>query len=329
MPQTDANYLQTCLGAFRETSEKMYGYAFDLPAIERSVSHLRDKRPLTYTDLSYFISPRHWWFEKFWVFPPEHHVTTALKRVTFSFWQLPGKYEDKVVEGLLDVFKSIELVSIILRFIRPEHYGIISPPVERVLDVRRGNDAVETYLNYISDLRHIRQEYLLERVADADMALWVLHAKCFGSLRDPVIARAYTNDPFIIRLRTRNLMASLDGHSDAQLAQGLEEVKPNLAALIGCYRLELLIREVSELFKVALIGSGLDLDKVIDSLPNSGEINPLRKANWKRLMKVRNGLFHAGRQPTDKQRADLIKEVVQLEIDLLRLRQDRSPGTSR
>jgi len=52
-----------------------------------------------------------------------------------------------LVAALLEVFKSVELVSIILRFVKPEHYGIISPPVERVLDVQRGSDAVETYLN--------------------------------------------------------------------------------------------------------------------------------------------------------------------------------------
>jgi len=93
-----------------------------------------------------FESPIHWWFQKYWVFPPEHHVAPELKRRTFNFWRLP-KGEVPLVAALLEVFKSVELVSIILRFVKPEHYGIISPPVERVLDVQRGSDAVETYLN--------------------------------------------------------------------------------------------------------------------------------------------------------------------------------------
>jgi hypothetical protein len=51
--------------------EKKYpGRAFDLPAIERSVKHLRRHAPLSYADLARFESPNHWWFEKFWVFPP-------------------------------------------------------------------------------------------------------------------------------------------------------------------------------------------------------------------------------------------------------------------
>lgn len=328
MIQTESNYLLTCLKSFREISEKRYGIAFDLRAIERSVSHLRDQRKaLTCSDLRYFESPEHWWFEKFWVFPPEHHISPALQRTTFNFWQLP-RNERKVIEALLDVFKSVELVSIILRFIRPEHYGIISPPVERVLDVRRGNDAVETYLNYTVDLRAIREHYLFERTADADMALWVLHEKCFGNLQDQAIKHAYDTDAFMIRLRAKNLVASLAGLSDAQLAQGLEEVRPDLAVLIGCYRLELQIREVAEIFGVTPVGSGLDIDKLIDCLPNLGGVNAVRRENWRRLMRVRNGLFHAGRQPTDKQRNDLIREVVQLGVDLpcFRLERSKDPG---
>lgn len=55
-----------------------------------------------------------------------------LEERTFNFWQLP-KNEVSLITALLDVFKSIGLVSILLRFVRPDHYGIISHPVERVL----------------------------------------------------------------------------------------------------------------------------------------------------------------------------------------------------
>ena len=140
-------YLQACLSAFGEVSEKKYGRPFNFRAIEISVNHLRGKKPLTYTDLQYFESSEHWWFKDYWAFPPQDRIASALKDRRFNFWQLPKK-ETQTLRDLLDAFKSIELVSIILRFVRPEHYGIISPPVERVLDVRRGSDAVETYLNY-------------------------------------------------------------------------------------------------------------------------------------------------------------------------------------
>src|SRR5438309_2250012 len=132
-------YLQACLSAFSEVSEKKYGRPFNYSAIESSVNHLRGKEPLTYTDLQYFESSEHWWFKDYWAFPPQDRIVSTLKERRYNFWQLP-KNEARTLRDLLDAFKSIELASIILRFVRPEHYGIISPPVEHVLDVRRGND---------------------------------------------------------------------------------------------------------------------------------------------------------------------------------------------
>ena len=173
-------------------------------------------------DLAYFVAREHWWFEKFWVFPPEETVTPALARVKFDFWNLP-RNQERELGKLLDVFKSIELVSIILRFVKPAAYGIISPPVERVLDVRRGSDALETYRNYLDDLREIQRHYRFARAADADMALWVLHERCFGTLRDAETAAAYAGDRFMLRLRAKNLVGHLlAGRSYAAFADALE-----------------------------------------------------------------------------------------------------------
>jgi hypothetical protein len=308
-------YLQACLSAFSEVSEKKYGRPFNFRAIEISVGHLRGKKPLTYTDLQYFESSEHWWFKDYWAFPPQDRIVSALKDRRFNFWQLPKK-ETQTLLDLLDAFKSIELVSIILRFVRPEHYGIISPPVERVLDVRRGSDAGETYLNYTGDLRNIRKAYSLPRVADVDMALWVLHERCFGTLQDSEIKGLYFNDLFMLRLRAKNLVGPLSQLSHSQLAQALENVHPDLAGLIACYRFEILIREIAQKLKVVELGSRLKLSEVIDRLANTGKIDSLRKGTWTRLYQIRNGYFHEDREPNDKQRADLIGEVLRIEREL-------------
>ena len=150
------NYLLTCLNEFPEICRKKYGTTFDLKAVEDRVKGLRRKTELTYKDLHYFESPRHWWFQRFWVFPPESRVAPALKGIKFDFWNLSSDNESVVIRQLLYAFKSIELVSIILRFIRPENYAIFSSPTQRLLDIRRGRDPVETYVNYLRDLREIR-----------------------------------------------------------------------------------------------------------------------------------------------------------------------------
>ncbi len=228
--------------------------------------------------------------------------------------------EAPLITGLMDVFKSIELVSIILRFVRPEHYGIISLPVERVLDVRRGSEAIETYQNYLADLRAVRFHYGFKRTADADMALWVLHERCFGESRDPAVRRAYLADPFMLELRAKNLVAPLTEISYSRLAAALREPAPELAALIACYTMELLIRRIAGVLGVVERKARLDLGEVIETLPNHRGIDPVRKAAWRRLKAIRNDLFHDGRQPSAKALSDLVEEVLLIEqlLGLLR-----------
>jgi len=313
--------LKACFSAFREVSAAKYdGIPFDLPAIERKVAHLREKRMLGYDDLRYFEAPEHWWFTKFWVFPPERDLARSLKGKTFDFWHLP-KRESTVIGQLLEVFKSIELASIILRFIRPDAYGIISPPVERILDVRRGSDAIETYQNYLSDLRSISSAYGFDRVANADMALWVLHEKCFGELRDEDVAASYRADPEILRIRAKNLVLPLSDISHPRLAEALVHTKPDLAAVVACHSLELLLREIA--VHIAPDIARLKMESLIEELPNYSGIDVIRKGIWKRLLGVRNRLFHEGRLPSAREAADLVTEVVRVEQDAHRL---RKPG---
>ncbi len=309
-----SSYLHACLQSFPDVSERLYGSRFDLAAIERRVAPLQRRGLLTYKDLAYFVAPEHWWFEKFWVFPPEDKVTPALARTKFDFWNLP-RNQERELGSLLDVFKSIELVSIVLRFVKPAAYGIISPPVERVLDVRRGSDARETYRNYLDDLREIQRHYRFARAADADMALWVLHERCFGTLRDPQIAAAWAADRFMLRLRGKNLVGHLlAGRSYAEFADALEASNPELAAVVACYAFELALRALAERRGVVSARAFIKLGELIDAFPPA--VDPIRRGEWKRLKGFRDALFHEGRRPRGEQTAALIREVQRLEAEL-------------
>jgi len=291
MTRSGAKYLNKCFIDFRQTIEKKYGRPFDLPAIEKSVRHLCREIPLSYSDLAQFESPQHWWFEKFWVFPPEHQLSPGLKRRKFNFWGLP-KHEGGVIASLHEVFRSIELVSIILRFVRPENYGIFSPPVERVLDVRRGSDAVETYLNYLEDLRAIAKEYRFARVADADMALWVVHERCYGTLTDRDVENSYFADPFMLQLRAKNLLSQFfRKHSYLELSTALLSVNPELAAQIAGIEFERKIRIRGYNAKDANV-EDLDLKALIDHLQTQRLIDPLTAGRWQAARKTRNKAIH-------------------------------------
>jgi hypothetical protein len=309
-------YMRQCLSRFPEICRWKYGIEFNLAAVERKVRHLRRRTPLRYADLKYFESAEHWWFQRFWVFPPRNHIEPALKKETFNFWNLTQKNEADTIRRLLYIFKSIELVSIILRFIRPEHYGIYSSPVQHMLEIRRGRDLVETYLNYLNNLREIRKHYDFTRVADADMALWVLHEKCFGTYRDPKIEEAYRADDFMLQLRAKNLVAPLGELSDARLAGALSAVKPDIAAVIACYCFEIQVRKLALSLGLAGADPHRRFEQIIDDLPNYGPVDAVRKGLWRSLKSARNDLFHCGKLPGPRERLLLVKEVNRLEHDL-------------
>ncbi|MBN1545412.1 MAG: hypothetical protein JW902_01990 [Syntrophaceae bacterium] len=294
-----------------------YGVEFDLASVEGKVKHLRRRTPLSYADLEHFKSPDQWYFDRFWTFPPEEKIGPALEKEIFDFWNLPDSNEEDTVRRLLYIFKSIELASIVLRFIRPEHYSIYSSPIQHMLDTPRGRDLIDTYLIYIDNLRTIREIYGLERIADVDMALWVLHEKCFGQHRDSEIEKAYLEDDFMLQLRASNLVAPLADLSEARLAGALVDVKPDIAALIACHYLEILIRKLAKHIKLSGINSDTSLDEVINALPNYGPINAKRKALWSRLRQIRNDCFHKDRLPGPQERKLLIEETNRLESEMI------------
>jgi len=81
--------------------------------------------------------------------------------------------DKKVVRRLFDLLKNIEILSCVLRFVDPQNYGILSPPVEYLINVRGRHD-VQKYMNYLKDLEELKEIYGFSRIADVDMALWSL-----------------------------------------------------------------------------------------------------------------------------------------------------------
>ena len=341
------HYLVRCLKQFEEVSRTKYdGKSFNLEAIEDDVRTLRQaRRKLKVSDLESFRNKDHWWFERYWVLPSSTDVDPHLEDKTFDFHQLSKNNEDThkeraVINDLLSAFRSIELVSIILRFIRPESFGILSPPVERVLDVRRGSGAVETYIYYLRDLRKIRDHYEgLPRAADADKALWVLHEKCFSEPpEDPAMKQEYERDVFMQRLRAANLVAPLESLSLPRLAEALETVRNDLAGLVGCYAFEDGVHKRAELNKIPLIAKDSSgrivnrkMHEIIDELRNRKVISDLTAGIWRRLQGIRNDVFHAKvTAPTERDIRDLVQEVIEIDVsnrDIERTRQSKVKKT--
>lgn len=332
------NYLHVCQKQFERVSEERYGSPFNLKAIEEDVQHLRSEKKISYHDLTYFTKKEHWWFDRFWILPSQSQVDAALENKTFNFWQLSKRNEgndkeQQTIHDLLEVFRSIELVSIILRFVRPESFGIISPPVEQVLSVRRGVDAIKTYSFYLSDLRAIRDHYEFQRAADADMALWVLHDKIFSSPpKDPTMKSEFDKDPFMLRLRTKNLVSPLAEVPLSRMADAMVETMPKVAGLIACSAFEVAVCNRAKLKGVPLTKrrdkgemASCTLEELINALEEQGVINHLTARSWHRLRKFRNYLVHGEEPaPTQARIQEFIQDVMSIEETNRELR--GSPG---
>lgn len=306
------DYLRQCLNLFAGVSKELSGKQFDLEVLEEKVKTLRSGEIRVRAILEHFghfKNTEHWWFDKYWILPSLHDLSREQQRKTFSFHQLSrgneGKpNEQKVISDLVEVFRHIELVSIILRFIRPESFGILSPPVEHVLALSRGRDHVETYLNYLKDLRSIRNEsqYELRTAAETDMALWVLEHKCyFKKMMDVEIKQEFEEDEFMLQLRARNLVTPLQNLSSARLASALYSQKDlnRLTSLVGCYALEENVKHWTHKENVEKEAKRLaqkerpTLADRIEALAARGKLTELERGRLERLKNIRNQVFHA------------------------------------
>ena len=328
------NYLHECLGQFPEVSEKRWdrGKPFDLEALERKVQDLRSRK-VKIEDIQkrfeqHFKETSDWWFDKYWLIPPLSALSQKQeKKISFHQLNEGGSKEKRAIQDLLKAFRHIELVSIILRFIRPDSFGILSPPVEHILELRRGRNAVETYLNYLRNLRRIRNEdkYKLDTAAEADMALWVLEHKCHvEEMKDERIKKTFEEDEFMTRLRAENLATPLGDISLARRAIAFHTIDNDLAALIGCYALEKYVAKLAAVEKAEEEAKRLaklakkerpTLDHRIKALDNKGTFSFFDNNDRDYLRRIRNRVFH-GEEISgidNKEFSSLVEVVLKLE----------------
>lgn len=163
--------------AFTSRFKRIPSYA----ELEKALAPInRTEKALVYSDMRRLTSKHLWVFEDFWTMPPKKLLKTNLKRTKGLFKELPHQ-EERVIKILYDIFKNIEVVSVVLRFIDPADYGIMSPPVKYAIRQRPGKNHVDEYLEFLSVLRQYRDIYNFTRIAGVDIALWTLCEKCIFS----------------------------------------------------------------------------------------------------------------------------------------------------
>lgn len=225
-------WLHRCLEMFGETMEERYGKRPDYAALERQLAPVRSgERAFSYRDLETIQNPRYGDFRQFWRFPAEGDVAQEIDwdHLSRLIQRLPLD-EGEAIARLHAAFKYVQSVSVVLRFVNPEHYGIVSPPVEKILEVRRGATEVETYTNYLRDIRDARDHYGFARAADADMALWVLQERILSTYRFPDLLASYRSDAWLRERRIINLVSEMSREEVLTLldrARGMDLERPS------------------------------------------------------------------------------------------------------
>jgi hypothetical protein len=158
---------------FEKVCFNKYGMVINFRPLEEKMHSLLEGGELTYNQLEEIADEEIWPFKRFWRWPSREQIETELRGTKNIFTSLP-RDEGDVFDSLYSIFKHIELVSIILRFLDPKNYGLYSPPVVKILRLERGGNYREEYLNYLRELRNWQKNFSLPRVADIDMLLWAL-----------------------------------------------------------------------------------------------------------------------------------------------------------
>jgi len=175
-------YLADYNRLFKDIIRRRHGREIDFAQIESKLDHLRKKgEALKYKDLLTIGNDKFWPFSEYWMWPAENQISPRLSKLTGRLSQLPNK-EEFIIGELDGVLKNISLVSIILRFVHPQHYAIYSRPPLWALRIERGRNDVEEYLNYIRVMRTLMRSYGVERTADVDTIVWAT-AKLKGKLQ--------------------------------------------------------------------------------------------------------------------------------------------------
>ncbi|MBD3377433.1 hypothetical protein GF406_20565 [candidate division KSB1 bacterium] len=260
------NFLKESFELFPKLTGIMFGFEYAMEKIERKVQHVKENDRLERKDISAIYDAEEWNYNKFW---PDLLTSNQFKQPITGIFNLGWQKRKKTISVLYKKFLHIEVVSVILRFVDPDNFAIISPPVEKFFSLQPRDNHVEYYLNYLDLLRKSSRHFKIpSRIADVDMAIWTLTylVKNWGSeeFRNKwdgkeqctigLIVHHYRNDNFFKKIRLLEALKQLyqdidDGWSEPKriiLADCLDSeiVDPDLAMIIVAYGFENLLWEL-------------------------------------------------------------------------------------
>jgi hypothetical protein len=241
---------------YSKAAERYYACRLEPSEVERELAGIGEGPVRIVSVIDTLERSTFWDYPKWWP-----RLSEELRGATIEIPENLSKEASRteVITSLHDRIKNIECVSIILRFLRPEWFGIISFPVTNLISLRRARHATDYYRRYLASLQKLRRHYAvasLGRVADIDMALW--SAALFS--QDPDLGPEFEaikkateemwQDEKFQELRIRNLLSGLqlkeEGSMYLVFARALLEHDYRLASVITAKVYESLISEIGQ-----------------------------------------------------------------------------------
>jgi hypothetical protein len=307
-------WLQEFFRLFPEATERYTGRRQDLAALEREFDQVRSSMRVGPAELQVIEESPGWTYQKWW---PRLSVNLA-KSI-----QLPEDIETdtsqrKAIETLFEALRHIEVVSAVLRFLRPDHFGIISPPVVSLLVLTPSDNHADDYMDYLKVLDDLRKYGRLERVADVDMALWSAAHLAWDY---PALSEEMSNDEYFEEIRFENLLRSFKrersttGRQCLLYARAILKYDHLAAAAIAAYAYEKLVKELARKSSIHPNPKlrQTDASSIVDKLERQPEL--LHKLDRKpgdlrQLWKWRNQALHEEPTPITRRDAEkLVREV--------------------
>jgi len=126
--------LKKLLDMFPRISEKPLGKP-NLSGIEAEFKTLasgEEEFSIKHFEILKDVNHRYWRFLDWWSIPDLDEKDIDKLKTYFNF---PRPDTETMVKGVCRISKNIEVCSCLLRFVDPIKYGILSPPVENLLNI--------------------------------------------------------------------------------------------------------------------------------------------------------------------------------------------------
>jgi len=248
---------------------------------------------------------------RYWPVPPARDLDAALKKRIRL--ESSGIDPSGLVLRLLDVFHNIGLVSIVLRFVHPDRFGIFSSPVVNLLQIHRPT-AVDVYLAFCEELKQWQQHFKMASVAQTEMGLWTYDQIVRHPAETENTAQArqeFEGDIWVQRRRAAQVVRPLlHNYGPLGLARILLEEDPNLAGKIAAEEYERLLRCASLKFYRHPLGQAKGkVEALLESLVRDGHVSQPDGPELRRVWEIRNKAVHPEHRPTAEEIEVMIDRI--------------------